>query len=157
MHFNDALLFSNSITLLCQKCSKFGNFQNGKNGIFFLRQQILREAQSKNKTKKESQETATISSVKNIQLELFYIKKINPKKVRANVFSCLPEVPQKRLRTFVGVFFFFLNVCQKSPNCRKNISRPVMNSPGIAQATTRNIYKKNKKFQQACLEKAYPP
>ena len=92
--------------------------------------------------------SATISSVKNIQLELFYIKKTNPKAVRANVFSCLPEVPQKCLRTFVGVFLFFSNVCQKSPNCRKNISRPVMNSPGIAQATTRNVYKKTKHFNR---------
>ena len=144
MHFTDYLLFSNSISLLCQKCSKFGNFQNGKNGIFFWRQSILREAQAKKKYIFQQQNCATMSSVKKIQLEYFYKKKTNPKVGRDNVFSRFHKPPEIGLVKFVGVCVCFSKTCQKSPNCRNFFSRPVMNSPGIGQLPPGIYMKKNK-------------
>ena len=104
-------------------------FKTGKNGMFFWRLFILREAQAKNKKKRNCQRCARTSSIKKTQLEVFYKKKMAPKVVRRERFFRFQKRCEVGLQSLEA--FFFSKDCQNSPNCRKNISRPVMNSPGI--------------------------
>ena len=51
MHLHVALLFSNSISLFCYRCSKLGNFQNGKKRFFLGANSF--DKKHKQKTKKQ--------------------------------------------------------------------------------------------------------
>jgi len=131
LHLPEILLFPNSISVFCYRCSKLGNFQNWKKQDFFGRQFIWQEAQAKNKKKNSAQRCARTSSIKKNTIISFLSKKNRPKSGPPWTLFPVSEIPRNRPAKFRGVFLFFSKTCQNSPNCRKNISRPVMNSPGI--------------------------
>ena len=107
MHFCDSLLFSNSITLLCQKCSKFGNFQNGKNGMFFFAPTNFTRSTGKKKIKQRVTDDRDNLFCKKHPIRTFLYKKNEPKSGPRQRLFASPRSASKRPENVCRGFFFF--------------------------------------------------